>query len=521
MNLFRSAVTVGGFTMMSRVLGFVRELLIASLLGTGPVADAFYAAFRFPNLFRRLFAEGAFNAAFVPLFSKELERGGEDQARAFSSEVISVLVVTLLALTALAEIFMPFLVTWVVAPGFTDNPEKYELTVLLTQIMFPYLACMSLVAMFSGVLNSLGKFAAAAFAPILLNILMIAVLSAVTLAGGMEPKTVGAIMSWTVCASGFLQLGLLIVAVKKSNLLPGLMRPSLTPRVKRLLILSIPAATAGGITQINLLIGQMIASQKEGAISVLQYADRIYQLPLGVVGIAVGVALLPNISRKLQADDLAGVNESQNRAFEFSMLLTVPAAVGLMCLAQPVVNVLFERGQFSSADTAATAPALIAFAAGLPAFVMIKVFSPGFFAREDTSTPMIFAAISVFINIAGSLLLFPTYQELGIAIATTISAWVNAGLLGIVLASRGHYTPDTRINRNLSLILLASAMMGGALLLVMMNATDVFAGNFSIFSRIVTLLGLVGLGAAIFGGFCQLTGVVTVQDLRKMFDKPR
>ncbi len=505
--------------MMSRVLGFVRELLIASLLGTGPVADAFYAAFRFPNLFRRLFAEGAFNAAFIPLFSKELEGGGESQAREFSSEVVSVLAVILLGLTALAEIFMPFLVTWVVAPGFTDNPEKYELTVLLTRIMFPYLACMSLVAMFSGVLNSLGKFAAAAFAPVLLNILMITVLLAVTFTGGMEPGAVGTIMSWTVCASGFLQLGLLVVAVKKSNLLPVLKRPSLTPRVKRLLILSIPAATAGGITQINLLIGQMIASQKEGAISILQYADRIYQLPLGVVGIAVGVALLPNISRKLQANDMAGVDHSQNRALELSMLLTVPAAAGIMCLAQPVINVLFERGQFSAVDTAATAPALIAFAMGLPAFVMIKVFSPGFFAREDTRTPMIFAAVSVFINIAGSLMLFPIYQEMGIAIATSISAWVNAGLLGVVLASRGHYTPDAQIHRNLSLILLASALMAGALVLMMLNASSIFTSDFSIFTRIVTLAGLVGLGAAIFGGICQLTGVVTVQDLRKMFRK--
>ncbi|MGI9483187.1 MAG: murein biosynthesis integral membrane protein MurJ, partial [Hyphomicrobiales bacterium] len=489
MNLFRSALTVGGFTMMSRVLGFVRELLIASLLGTGPVADAFYAAFRFPNLFRRLFGEGAFNAAFVPLFSKALEKGGEEDARLFTREILSALLVVLLALTALAEIFMPFLVRWVVAPGFTNDPDKFELTVQLTRIMFPYLFCMSLVAMFSGVLNSLGKFAAAAFAPVLLNIVMITVLSAAAYAKITDLRTVGLIMSWGVCVSGFLQLGFLAVACRREGFLTGISRPRLSPRVKRMLVLAIPVTIAGGITQVNLLIGQMIASQKAGAIAVLQYADRIYQLPLGVVGIAVGVALLPNISRKFQSGDLAGVDDSQNRALEMSMLLTVPAAAGLMCLAQPVVNVLFERGQFTAADTAITAPTLFAFAIGLPAFVLIKVFSPGFFAREDTKTPTIYAAISVFINVAGSLLLFPIYNEIGIAIATTAAAWVNAALLGITLASRGHYQPDARAFRNVPLIFLGSTLMAGVLVLVMQAASSVFSSDFSILYRFTTLMG--------------------------------
>lgn len=517
MNLLRSAATVGGYTMMSRVLGFVRELLIAAFLGTGPVADAFFAAFRFPNLFRRLFAEGVFNAAFVPLFAKELEGGGKDQAKTFANQVLAALLVTLLVLTALAEIFMPVLVRWIIAPGFADDPEKFDTTVLLTRMMFPYLLCMSLVAMLSGVLNSFGRFAAAAFAPVILNIVVISTLTAAWLLGFVAQKTIGMWMSWAVCASGFLQLALLFFALGKAGFTLGLVRPRLTPNVKRLLILAVPAAMAGGITQINLLIGQIIASQKAGAIATLQYADRIYQLPLGVVGIAISVALLPNISRKLKAADLSGVDESQNRALELSMLLTVPAAIGLMALPFPVVQVLFERGQFTSVDTSATAAVLIAFAVGLPSFVMIKVFSPGFFAREDTKTPMIFASISVVVNVAGSLLLFPAYAQVGIAVATSAAGWVNAGLLAVTLAMRGHYKSDVKLLRNLPLIFLSALLMGCALIAAMMWAEPMFTDGWSLLIRIPALAGLIALGAIIFFGLCHVTGAARLNELKASF----
>ncbi len=519
MNLLRSATTVGGYTMMSRVLGFVRELLIAALLGTGPVADAFYAAFRFPNLFRRLFAEGAFNSAFVPLFAKELEGGGKAQAQAFASQVLSFLVVTLLTLSALAEIFMPFLVTWIIAPGFADDPEKFDLTVMLTRVMFPYLMCMSLVAMLSGVLNSFGRFAAAAFAPVILNLVFISTLGGAWVFGLVSQIQIGTLMSWGVCVSGGLQLILLCVAVERADFSIGFARPRLTPNVKRLLVLAVPAAMAGGITQINLLIGQIIASQQAGAIATLQYADRIYQLPLGVVGIAIGVALLPDVSRRLRADDMDGVHNSQNRALELSMLLTVPAAVGLMALPIPVVQVLYERGQFSSADTAATASALIAFAAGLPAFVMIKVFSPGFFAREDTRTPMIFAAISVCVNVAGSLLLFPYYAQTGIALATTASGWVNAALLGATLAHRRHYHPDRRLVKNLPRLLLAAMAMGGVLLVSMSWAMQLFQSDLNILIRLGALLGLIGFGAAVYFAICHVSGAARLSELRASFKR--
>lgn len=519
MNLLRAATTVGGYTMMSRVLGFARELLIAAFLGTGPVADAFFAAFRFPNLFRRLFAEGAFNSAFVPLFAKELEGGGKAQAKQFANQVLAVLLVALLFLTALAEIFMPVLVEWVIAPGFTDDQEKFDLTVLLTRIMFPYLLCMSLVAMLSGVLNSFGKFAAAAFAPVILNIVIIGAITGAWLLGAVQQKNIGFVMSWAVAVSGVLQLVLLIVALRRTGFSIGLVRPKLTPSVKRLLVLAVPAALAGGITQINLLIGQIIASQKAGIIATLQYADRIYQLPLGVVGIAIGVALLPNISRKLRAEDLPGVDESQNRALELSMLLTVPAAIGLMALPYPVVQVLFERGQFTSDDTYATAAALIAFAVGLPSFVLIKVFSPGFFAREDTRTPMIFAGIGAVINVVGSLLLFPVYAQIGIAAATSAAGWVNAGLLGITLASRRHYRPDARLKRNFPLMLLAAIIMGAGLSGMMLWANQLFTSDWNLLLRILALLGLIAVGAAIYFILCRLFGVLKLSELKAAFGR--
>ena len=519
MNLLRSAATVGGYTMMSRVLGFVRELLIAAFLGTGPVADAFFAAFRFPNLFRRLFAEGAFNSAFIPLFAKELEGGGRKQAQKFANQVLSILLVTLLVLTALAEIFMPALVRWLIAPGFADNLEKFELTVLLTRVMFPYLLFMSLVAMLSGVLNSFGRFAAAAFAPVLLNVVIIGVLTGAWMLGYADQRTIGRLMSWSVSVSGVLQLALLFIALRKAGFSLALVRPKVTPNAGRLLVLAIPAAMAGGITQINLLIGQIIASQKAGVIAILQYADRIYQLPLGVVGIAIGVALLPNISRKLKVDDLPGVDESQNRALELSMLLTFPAAIGLMTLPFPIVQVLFERGEFTAADTEATATALVAFAAGLPAFVMIKVFSPGFFAREDTKTPMIFAAISVAINVAGSLLMFPYYAQIGIALATTTAGWVNAGLLGATLANRGYYRPDAQLLRNLPRILLSAIVMGGALLSAGLWTGAFFTEDWNLVVRIAVLLGLILAGAIVFFGLCHLTGAARLNELKASFKR--
>ncbi|HDL16512.1 MAG TPA: murein biosynthesis integral membrane protein MurJ, partial [Rhizobiales bacterium] len=387
MKLYRSFATVGAMTMVSRVLGFVRDIFIASVLGTGMVADAFFVAFRFPNLFRRLFAEGAFNSAFVPLFSKKVEGDGARAARQFANEALSGLVAVLLLVTAIAEISMPWLM-YAIAPGFTGNPEKFDLAVLLTRIAFPYLLFVSVVALFSGMLNALHRFAVAAFAPVLLNVVLISVMAGVSWAGFGNTPEAGEALAWGVALGGVAQLLVLVFWARRAGIGLRLQRPRMTPGVRRLVTLGIPGVIAGGITQVNLLIGTIIASMQDSAVSWLYYADRIYQLPLGLVGIAIGVVLLPDLSRKLRASDGDGALHSQNRSLELSLLLTLPAAVALMVMPYPIIQVLFERGAFSEADTVATATALAAFAAGLPAFVLVKVFSPGFFAREDTRTPM-------------------------------------------------------------------------------------------------------------------------------------
>lgn len=516
MNLFGKFATVGGATMMSRLLGFAREVLIASSLGAGPAADAFFAAFRFPNLFRRLLAEGAFNSAFIPLFAKELEGNGRLGAKRFAEDVLSVLIVVLIILMIVAELSMPWLVGHVVAPRFADTPDKFALTIELTRVMFPYLVAMSLVAMLSGVLNAFRKYFLAAFVPVVLNVILIGVLF-LALYVRAEPFTTARFLAWGVFVAGFAQLAFLIVGVKRSGFALRLRIPRVTPAVVRLLVLAGPVAVTAGITQINLLIGQIIASAQDGAIALLSYADRIYQLPLGVIGIAVGVVLLPELSRALKASDDSSQEAArlQNGALEFSLGLTAPASVGLALLPVPIVNVLFERGAFSADTTTLTAAAVVAFAFGLPSFVLIKVFTPGFFAREDMRTPMWFAAISVCANIAVSLLLFPNYGHVGIAIATSIAGWLNAVLLAAALWWRGHFRPGAQVLRRIALILVASALMGAVL--------HFGKGHFAtwlqapeLFVRGGAVAILVFAGAALYFSLIVLTGAVDRAQLRRI-----
>jgi putative peptidoglycan lipid II flippase len=510
MSLLKNFATVGGATATSRILGFVRDIFVAAALGTGPVADAFFVAFRFPNLFRRLFAEGAFNSAFVPLYARALEGEGEAEARKFGEEALSVLLTALLVVTAVAEIAMPLLM-FVMAPGFSADPEKFDLTVVLTRIAFPYLALVSLVAFYSGVLNSRGRFAAAAFAPALLNVVLIGVLLVVFWQGWDSHPAAGTALAIGTIVGGIAQLALVMYATHRAGAVMTLRRPRLTPRVRRLVKLGVPGVVAGGITQINIVIGTMIASMAPGAVSYLYYADRLYQLPLGIVGIAIGVVLLPDLSRQLRAgrDDLA--SHSENRAIEFAMALTLPSSVALFVMANPIIEVLFQRGSFGPADTVATAAALAAFAVGLPAFVLIKVFSPGFFAREDTRTPMWFAGVAVTVNVVISLALFPYLAHVGIAIATAVSGWVNAALLAGTLYRRGHFTPDVSLKRRLPLILLAAALMGAALLAAMWALAPMLDhGSFAIRAMAVGILVLAGV--LLFAVFCQLTGAA---DFRK------
>lgn len=509
MNLLRNFATVGMATMASRVLGFVRDILLAALLGTGLVNEAYVAAFRLPNLFRRLLAEGAFNSAFVPLFAKSLESGGTDAARLFARDVLAGLLMVLLVLTALIEIGMSYAM-FLQVPGFAENAEKFELTVELGRIMFPYIAFMSLLAMLGGILNSFGRFAAAAFAPVMLNVVLIVALVAIGLLGYANTKTAGFILAAGVFAGGIAQLVLVIVDLKRIGFSVPFGRPRWTADVKRLVQLMVPGLIAGGITQLNIWIGTIIASFSVGAVSFLYYADRIYQLPLGVVGIAIGVALLPNLSRQLRSGNMADVFHTQNRALEFSLVLTLPAAAALLVIAEPIIGVLFQRGAFTATDTSETAAALAAFATGLPAFVLIKVFSPGFFAREDTKTPMWFAGIGMVVNVAGSLALFPVYKHVGIAIATALAGWVNAGLLGATLWRRGHFAADRLLVKRVLLILLASVVMGTAVWLMARGLSGWLTAP-ALAVRAGALAAVVVAGALLFFALCQATGAVDLK----------
>jgi len=497
MSLVKKFATVGGATLGSRLFGFIRETFMAAALGTGPVADAFNTAFRLPNTFRRLFAEGAFNSAFVPLFAKEIEANGMEGARRFSEEVFGVLFTVLLFLTIAMELTMPFIVSNLIAPGFADDPEKLGNTIVFAAIMFPYLACMSLAAMMGGMLNSLHRFFAAAIAPVFLNVILIGVLAYAWFAG-QDPVAVGYALSWGVMAAGLVQLAIVWFAVRDAGIKIGLRRPKMTASVRRLLVLALPAAITGGITQINLLINTNIASASEGAVSSLVYADRIYQLPLGVVGIAVATVLLPELARALRSGNLAEASNLQNRSVEFTLFLTLPAAAALLVMSEPIVRLLFERGKFSPESTVIVGHILAIYGLGLPAFVLIKAFIPGFFAREDTRTPMIFAAISVVVNVSLALTLFPLLGASGIATAEIVAGWVNAVLLFATLVWRGHWGRDMPLLTRIPRLVIAAAGMAAALYF----AIDWFAFELSsaapLLTRTVTLSGLVAVAMVIY-----------------------
>jgi len=516
MSLLRSAATVGGLTMISRLLGFVRDQLVAFVIGTGPVAEAFFVAQRFPNLFRTLFAEGAFNSAFVPLFAKKVEGEGEAAAHNFAIDVFSVLLTWLFFFSAAAMVAMPAII-YVIAPGFWGSGSKFALAVELTRISFPYLLFISLTALQSGVLNSLNRFTAAAAAPILLNLVMISSNVVVWLLGTGNTEATGRILAWGLFLSGVAQFLLLALACKSAGL-PLLPRfPRLTADVKTVVRLSVPGIISGGITQINLLIATMIATTIDRAVSYLYYADRVYQLPLGVIGVAIGIVLLPDLSRKLRGDNEKGAIQSQCRALELSLFLTLPSAVALMAIPRPIIQAVFEHGVFHHQDTLAVAPALMIFATALPAFAVTKVLQPGYYAREDTLTPMQFAIMSVVTNVVASLILVRWFGHLGIAMGTSAAAWVNASLLGVTLTKRGHFMLDDRLRRRLPRIVFAALTMGFLLLVsnyILLRFTGDFAGTAN------TLWGLavlVAIGISTYFTLAHFVGAMRLNEFRTIF----
>ena len=503
-RLLSGFLTVGLWTMLSRVLGFARDIVIAARLGDGPVGEAFIVAFALPNMFRRFFAEGAFNMAFVPIFSKKLENG--DDSEGFARDAASGLAAILIVFTVVAQLAMPWLVL-AMASGFADD-NRFVLGTDFGRVVFPYILFISLAALLSGVLNATGRFVAAAAAPVLLNIILI---GAMALSGPMG-WDFGWALAWAVPVAGIAQLALVWWSAARAGfrIIPRM--PQMTPDLKRLAIVAGPAALAGGVIQINLLVGRQVASFFDGAIMYLNLADRLYQLPLGVVAIAIGVVLLPDLSRKLAAGDTDGGRDAMNRAAEFALLLTIPAAVALVVISLPIVSVLYQRGAFGADAAMATAWVTAIYGVGLPAFVLQKVLQPLFFARHDTKSPFRYAVVAMIINAVIAIGLAPVIGYLSAALATTIAGWAMIWLLWRGSRAMGDAAQiDTRLGKQTGRIVASSLIMGAILAAVEAALWPYF---FADFVRYFALTALVATGLVSYFIAARLTGALDLSELR-------
>jgi len=433
MNLIKSTGTFSLFIILSRVLGYIRDFLIAIYLGSGPIADAFFVAFRIPNTFRRLFAEGTFNAAFIPSYTSEL-LNRKKKAENFANSIFNLLVLVLLTLTVLVEIFMPYFIK-LIAPGFEDLNNKYQLAIDLTRITFPFLFFISLASFFSAILNSHNKFAAAAAAPLILNIILILCFIIVK-------KTDADLvyyLSYSITISGILQLLFLFIFVKKYFLVNFSFTFYIDKKIKIFFSKLLPSIFSSGVTQINILVGTIIASYQASAVSYLYYADRIYQINLAVAGIAIGTIILPNLSKYVKNNNKIKLNNLQNKSLELSLFLSLPATFALLIASEEIVSALFGYGSFNEESVKNSSIALFYFAIGLPAFSIIKIFSSFIFAQNDTKTPFYFSLISVVINILISVSLFSKVGFIIIPIATTISSYINGLLLMVFVINKNYF----------------------------------------------------------------------------------
>ena len=525
MSLVKSITTVGGFTLISRIVGFVRDILIARFLGASMMADAFFVALRFPNLFRSLFAEGTLNVAFVPLFTGELHSGGKKRALVFARSVFSFLFYVLLIFTVLMEVFMPSLM-FILAPGFENISGKLELTTHLSRITFPFLLCVSLVSLLSGVLNSVGRFWAAAFTPTLLNLMMIGALLILTpfIHSDYAPAYALAI---GVCVAGLVELLFLLWHVKKAGMLFGLIGPIkalfyLGRRVKLLLKKMAPGVLGSGVYQINLFLDTLFVSfVGAGAISWLNYAHHLFQLPIGIIGVAIGTALLPVLSKHIKAGEKKQANTQLNRGLEISLAMSLSSMVGLVLLAHPIIAVLFERGAFTMEDTLQTSKALVVFAFGLPAYMMTKALSPFFYARHDTTTPVKIAIVGVILNAALALTFMQFWGFVGIALATTITVWINAFQYMWRLKKQGEFSLDSLFMYRLRRIVSAVVAMACVLIL----GCRFIGGLFPMWQHehgilsVLWLGVLIGVGLVAFAGVLIGTKGITVSDLKQFMRK--
>ncbi len=510
-SLIRSILTVGGWTLLSRGAGFARDMMMAAYLGAGPIADAFNVAFSLPNMFRRFFAEGAFNMAFVPMYAKKLEAG--EDANGFARDAFNGMAAILMVFSVIGTLAMPWLV-YAMASGFAGD-QRYDLAVLYGQIGFCYIMFISLVALLSGVLNAHGHFTEAGFVPVLMNLIFIAAMLIAAQIGW----DMGLTLAWTVPVTGIAQLAFTWYSAHKLGFKFSPRWPTITPELKRLATIAAPAVLAGGVVQINLLVGRQVASYTEGAVSWLVYADRLYQLPLGVVGIAIGTVLLPDLSRRLRAGDEAGGRESFNRGTEFALALTLPAAAALIAIAMPLVSVLYQRGAFGGEDATNTALVLAIYGAGLPAFVLHKVYQPLYYAREDSRSPFHFAVISMVVNAVIAVGLMPYIGFAAAALATTVAAWTMAFQLWFGTRTMGDAARfDTRFLSRAPRALVAACVMAVALYFGQGLLRDMLSSHGW---RYLGLGLLILLGTVVYFGFGTAIGAFRIADFRRNLRRQR
>ncbi len=520
MSLLKNVGTIGSLTMVSRVAGMAREMIFSRVLGANAVTDAWFQAFIIPNVFRRLFAEGAFSAAFVPMFSKRLHGdGGLEDARSFSDDVLSVFLPVLIALCAVMMLAMPLIIR-ILGDG-DSAAADFAMEVDFARIMFPYILLVSLVTLFTGMLNSVSRFAPGASFPIILNLVLIAALLFGDYAmseWGWSARQVGYSQAWAVTIGGTIQLGWLYYWTRVEGFRPRLLWPRITPEVKRLSIIALPAAIGGGAYQINTLVQLYFLNRLDsGSISYMNYADRLNQLPLGIIGIALSTAILPTLSRFVGAKNKEGTDRIQSDAIELSMLLTIPAAVALAVCAVPFVTMLFQGGRFSLDQAELTGDVLAALVLGLPAYVLVKVLVPNFYARSDTRTPVYAAFISLIVFVVMNFVLIGEFGVVGVALASVVGAWINVGYLYAVLVKRGYYTIPFVLIARIARQLVAAAAMGAAL----WYTRDLLVGWYSagLFARIGALLALILCSAVVYFGVAFAIGAIDRQRIASLTRK--
>lgn len=511
MSLLRSSAVTGGLTMVSRFFGLARDLVLTAVMGAGGAADAFNTALQFPNLWRRIFAEGAFATAFVPLYARELTGSGAAEADRQASEAMAALTFGTILLTVAAQLAMPWLMA-LISPGFVADPEKFKLAVTLTQITMPYLPAMAIAALFSGVLNARGRFIAAAGVQSLLNLVILAFVWPQTTA-----QNAAFYGSCGVTIAGAMQVGVLWWAAGRAGARVRLQIPRLTPAVRRILLLAAPGALAASATQVNILVSSWFASFVDGARTWLATADRLYQLPLGIVGVGIGVALLPRLSMSLKTRDSDRARNQMDEALTFAMALTLPASMALIAMPFLLIDGFFARGLFSHQDAARTAQALFHYGWGVPAFVLIKLYTPLFFAMEDTRTPMRYALVSVAVNIVLGATLFQIIGFQGIAAGTSAAAWVNFALLMRGVQRRELYRPSWEAVNQLLRIAAASLVLA----VVLGFAELEYAAMTSILfgSRLLAVLATSVTAAGLYIMLVFSLGGMDYGQLRKAFSR--